>query len=54
MLLEIRWQQNKTGYAIQFERPYMTYGTENESIRLLTNLLDSRGGVDRRVTHSDR
>ena len=34
---------NKTGYAIQFERPYMTYGTENESIRLLTNLLDSRG-----------
>ena len=34
---------NKTGYAIQFERPYMTYGTENETIRLLTNLLNSRG-----------
>lgn len=34
---------NKTGYAIQFERPYMTRGTENETIRLLTNLLDSRG-----------
>ena len=34
---------NKTGYAIQFERPYMTYGTENETIRLLTNLLNRRG-----------
>lgn len=33
---------NKTGYAIRFERPYMTRGTENETIRLLTNLLNSR------------
>lgn len=33
---------NKTGYAIQFERPYMPRGTENETIRRLTNLLNGR------------
>ena len=33
----------------------MTYGTENETIRLLTNLLNSRGrGMDGRAADFDR